>query len=158
MKCIILNVLFRFITLDAFLKINKRKAHLKWSQEAPAEGALKPHHAASCRPQQEDRYLVLPVGRRKIFSMLSNSPANERLSQLRQWKATLLLTPSLYQETFCLWQLLRNSPFLSKGAFLFFVLLTCLWFYHSLHVLKCHSLLFPQRNTFCWQTNQLFYF
>ena len=53
----------------------------------------------------------------------------------------------------------RTSPnflfLLHKIAFLSFVWRTCLWFCHSLHVLNCSSLLFPNKPIFAGKKKKL---
>ena len=55
-------------------------------------------HTASLA--RSDTALLLPSGGRKIFSSPGNSLANQRLSQLSQWKPTMFQNPSFLQWTF----------------------------------------------------------
>jgi len=70
----------------------------------------KPYHSRSVGdPMERDGTLVSPKGRwlpldypaggRKNFSLPGNSPANKRLPQLSQRKASILQTPSFFQWT-----------------------------------------------------------
>ena len=66
---------------------NKRKRHISWGDQ---KGELS--HTYNKKVQQEVTRSgsVLPLaGRGKIFSLPGNSSANERLSQLSQWKAAI---------------------------------------------------------------------
>ena len=83
-----------------------RKSHLKWSQEVKRRSSQALPLTLDCRPQQEEtlpfitnrkKPIISHHSRRKIFSLPSNSLANERLSQLSQWKATTVQTSSLLQ-------------------------------------------------------------
>lgn len=58
--------------------------------------------------------LLSHLMRRKNGSPPPNSPANDRPSQLSQWKASVLQTPSSLQWPFCLQQPSWLAPFLSK--------------------------------------------
>ena len=87
-----------------------------WSDLAVAGGCRersKLYHSRSVAdPTERDGTLVSPKGRwlplnypaggRKNFSLPGNSPANKRLPQLSQWKASVLQTPSFFQWTPCL--------------------------------------------------------
>lgn len=165
MKGIILNVLLRFITLNVLVKINKRKAHLKWSQEASRGSAQSPRTLSITDPNRK-RYLALPVGSRLYYSSRRSKDFLLAQQQPSQWKTPnsanetplYLELPVYTKKLFVYDNCSQLSPFLSKGAFLLVVLLTCLWFYYSLCVLNCNFLLFPQINPFCWQTNWQFYF
>ena len=47
-------------------------------------------------PAGSDATLLPPAGGREIFSLPGNSSANERLSHLSQWKATIFNFPASY--------------------------------------------------------------
>ena len=102
------------------------------------------------RSQQEDTYLASPAGSdttllppaggRKI-SLPGNRSANERLSQLSQWKTTILQAPSFLQWT---QQPLPTSPSsIKEFPLLCFTRLAC--GSPQLHVPNFISLLFPNK-------------
>ena len=89
-------------------KINDQKPHLKWIPGA-TRTPLSPTTCQNCRPNMRGAFASptrkkslhhYPARGKKDFPSLSNSPANERPSQLGQWEATTLETPS-----FCQWAL-----------------------------------------------------
>ena len=90
----------------------------------------------------------MPAGRRKIFSLGGNGPANETVTT----QSVKSHYPSSSQFTsmgFLLKTAPKSSPsFLYKTTFLTFFLQTCLWFCCSLHVLNCDSLLFLNKSIF----------
>lgn len=148
-------------TLHVLVKINKRKAHLKWSQEA-SRGSF--HDPALCQLQTPTGREVPCTSGGKSTLLLKQE--EHRLSPCSATAQPVTDCPNLANEKPLYFELTvytkrrfvydkgsQLCPFFSKGAFLLFVLLTCLWFYCSLRVLNCNSLLFPQINPFCWQTN-----
>lgn len=133
------------------VKVNYGKPY--WHGVRQPEGeALMPTTSES---GQQERWAphcstLLPSRRKKGSHLLppDNSAANERLSQLSQWEATIHGTPGLLQWTLCLDTAPLTQLFSSLKVFLSFVLQTCPWFCCSLHVRACNSLLFPSKTIF----------
>ena len=67
--------------------------------------ANRKRHTSLASLARSDTTLLLPSRGIKIFSLPGNSLANQRLSQLSQWKPTMFQNPSFLQCTFPL-----NSP------------------------------------------------
>lgn len=100
------------------MKINKTNLILNGPGEE--DGALTPQHSWQPFKKLIGRdlfsstrhlYLTTPVVGGKIFPWPGNSPANERISHLSQWKATTLQTSRLLQWAFCLKQSLPTPSF-----------------------------------------------
>lgn len=82
---------------------------MKLGHERGSSHVLPP--GLSCRPRNDTSHTRLslffttPTGGGKVFFSPGNSAANEKLSQLRQGKATTLQNPSLFN-----WIFVYNSP------------------------------------------------
>lgn len=139
------------------MKINK--AHLKWRWEASRGSSQSPTTLSVIDPNRKREIpctkvcLTTLVGGTKILSLPAMAQRMKDCPNSANEKPLYFQLPVYTKRLFVYDNCSQLSPFLSKRAFLLFVLLTCLWFYCSLCVLNCISLLFPQINPFCWQTN-----
>lgn len=135
-----------------------RKRHLKWSQEAPEEGALTHHHSLHRADSNGKRHALTFLDRKALTfllqqkedfsSCLATDPANEK-------------APHFEFQVSSNGPLVYNSPsqlplFLYAKMPLSFVLWNRLWFCQSLLVLNCTSL--PFLNKLMLLGSQLFYF
>lgn len=68
------------------------------------DGGLPPQQSRMhlVNPYYNNYYFTDPPGGKRVSSSVGNSPANETVSQLSQWKATILWIPILLQLAFCL--------------------------------------------------------
>ena len=119
--------------------------------------ALVPYHSSSiANPIGKDRLLrgdttFLPKQEEESFSSWpSNSPNNERQSQLSQLEATILELSDYFSGLSVYNSPSQCPPFLYKRAFPFFVLQTYLWVCTSLLVQDHNSLLFSNKPIICW--------
>lgn len=107
---------------------------------------------------QKEAYFTTPAGRWRIFSLPSNSPANEKPTHSANKKPWPPWTLNLLQWTFahnCCSQL-PPFPLQNNARFLCFLDLPMV--HHSLHVLPAIPLLFPNKLIFAGKITGYYFF
>lgn len=132
--------------------MSKGKLHLKWNQEA-LKGACTTYHSLLYKFRQEAACFTYPGRGRKIFSVPSNSSANEKPLQLSHWEVPT--TNSHSQDGLVL---LTTSPNFFPSFLWDKLSLLC---YPDLPVTRCMSqvaihLLFLNKQIFVGKNNWLF--